>query len=213
MRHASLYIEPFRIRARLPGSPEPDHGPALTPSIATSPGGPLYAQGPGDLTRWMALPWQGDTAFCRSGYDPGYDPYLPTFWAARVPNQVLTEESYNVVMDTSRPREERLAAFNARAHWLRALHGPIADQMTEMVGSFGAMGVVQERPGIAGDPDFPATMLVESLPQARAHSLVKAAALAEQRTAGAEPTDRLTLAGWESSEQLEEFRRVRVRGR
>ena len=61
-------------------------------------GGPLYAQGPGDLTRWMGLPWQADTGFCRSGYTaPGYtyDPYLPTFWPARVPNQVLTEANYS----------------------------------------------------------------------------------------------------------------------
>lgn len=57
-------------------------------------GGPLYFNGPGDLTRWMAVPWQTDTASCRSGYVPEYDPYLPTFWPHRVPNHVLTEILY-----------------------------------------------------------------------------------------------------------------------
>jgi len=78
MRHASMYEAPFRIRHRPPGQPEPDYGPDLTQAIALAPGGPLYAQGPGDISRWMALPWQGDTAFCRSGYEPDYDPYVPT---------------------------------------------------------------------------------------------------------------------------------------
>ena len=213
MRHASMYSEPFRIRTREPGRPREDLGPELTQALVTRPGGPLYGQGPGDLTRWMALPWQGDTAFCRSGYDPEYDPYLPTFWAARVPNQVLTEESYSIVMDETRSREERLAAFNERASWLRALHGHIPEQMMQMVSSFGAMGVVEERPGIIGDPDFPAVMHVETLPQRRSSSLMKAAFLALERERTAEPTDRIARAGWESGEQLEEFRRVRVRER
>jgi hypothetical protein len=39
----------------------------------------------------MAVPWQTDTASCRSGYDLSYDPYVPAFWPARVPNEVLTK--------------------------------------------------------------------------------------------------------------------------
>ena len=101
MRHATLYSKPFRIRHRAAGAPEPDYGSTLTPIKVQYVDGPLYAQGPGDITRWMALPWQGDTAFCRSGYDPDFDPYVPTFWAARVPNQVLTEEDYRKAIDPS----------------------------------------------------------------------------------------------------------------
>ena len=80
MRHQSLFTSPFRIRHAPPGSPAPDLGSTLTQDSALAVGGPLYAQRPGDLTRWMALPWQMDTAFCRSGDDTDYDPYLPTFW-------------------------------------------------------------------------------------------------------------------------------------
>ena len=51
-------------------------------------------QSPGSISRWMAIPWQTDTASCRSGYDTSYDPYVPTFWPARVPNEVMSETAY-----------------------------------------------------------------------------------------------------------------------
>ena len=109
-----MFMAPFRIRHRHPGSPPVDYGDVLTPAVALSPGGPLYAQGAGGLSRWMAVPWQADTASCRSGYDPDYDPYLPTFWPARVPNQILYEPDYQIAIDPTQPPEARLAAFNRR---------------------------------------------------------------------------------------------------
>ena len=90
IRQITLYQSPFRIRHRPATDPEPDYGPTLTPDIADSPTGPTNAQCPGGLSRWMGLPWQADTGFCRSGYPaPGYsyDPFLPTFWPARVPTK------------------------------------------------------------------------------------------------------------------------------
>jgi hypothetical protein len=182
IRHLSMFSAPFRIRHRPAGEPVPDYGPVLTPSLALSLNGPLYAQGPGELTRWMGLPWQADTAFCRSGYSKSYDLYVPTFWPARVPNQVLTEEAYQTVMEKDRSREERLAAYTQRADWVRSLTGSTsAEQMQQMVATFGDMGVVEMRPGIANDPDFPPMMGVESvgaaakqpvLPPARAATAV-----------------------------------------
>src|SRR5262249_7782838 len=53
MRTWTLYSAPFRIRPRAPGQPEPDYGDVLTPDDATSPYGPLFAHGPGDVTRWL----------------------------------------------------------------------------------------------------------------------------------------------------------------
>jgi hypothetical protein len=97
------------------------------------PNGPLAAQVPGGITRWMALPWQTDTASCRSGYLKSYDPYLPTFWPARVPNQVLTRENYEIVMDKERPIGERMAAFAKRAAWIRPLgNKSYTDQTTKL---------------------------------------------------------------------------------
>lgn len=206
MRHLTMYSAPFRIRQRAEDDPEPDYGTNLTQQIALQTGGPLYAQAPGDLSRWMALPWQGDTAFCRAGYDPQYDPYLPTFWPARVPNQILTEEDYNIVMNESLPREERLAAFNNREAWLRNLltGSPSAPEvMLRMIANFGSMGILATRPGIKNDPDFPEVMLVESL--SRQLRLLRAAAPAMKTR----PKTHLEKGGWGSQEQLEEFRRAR----
>ena len=71
----------------------------MTSEIALAEDGPLHASGPGDLTRWMAVPWQTDTSSCLSRYKRDVDGYLPTFWPARVPNDVLDLESYQAVMD------------------------------------------------------------------------------------------------------------------
>ena len=209
MRHTSLFEKPFRFRLRPAGAPEPDYGANLTPALALQPGGPLYDQMPGSISRWMALPWQGDTAFCRSGYPPSFDPYVPSFWPARVPNQVLTEAEYQVVMDRSRPRAERLAAFNNRAAWTRGLTGTVVEAMMKMVAHFADMGVVEAREGIADDPDFPAVIYVELIPEKRIKALKKAAKLL---TAGAPPTP-AQIAGWESEAQMVEFTAVRIRFR
>lgn len=212
MRHASLYSAPFRIRLRPADQPEPDYGPTMTPLLVEKVGGPLYAQPPGGITRWMAIPWQGDTAFCRSGYDPEYDPYLPTFWAARVPNQVLTEADYAKVIDTSLPRAERVAAYNRRASWLRAIQNhQTAEVMMDMIADFGQLGIVEARPGVKDDPDFPEYIYVETL----APGTVKAAAdkAVQLLAAAPQPAGKLERAGWASQEQLEAFRAVRVQKR
>ena len=165
LRHLSLFSSPFRIRHRPPGVPAPTYDGVLTQALALSEDGPVHAQGPGDLTRWMGLPWQADTAYCRSGYSTttySDDPYLPTFWPARVPNQVLTAEAYAVVTDPRRSHQERVSAFTQRSNWVRALKGTVAEQMEQMVATFGQMGVVELRPGLPGDVDFPAVMGVEA---------------------------------------------------
>jgi hypothetical protein len=167
MRHPTMYAAPFRVRHRPEGVRVPDYGSRLTPQVATSVGGPLYAQGPGDLTRWMAVPWQTDTASCRSGYQdlmgygPRYDPYVPTFWPARVPNHVLTTDDYAIVVDPARPMAQRQAAFERRATWLRFLSAPYQQAIDEMVTEFGKLGVVEQRPGPT-DGAFPAVLHVES---------------------------------------------------
>jgi hypothetical protein len=168
MRHGTLYMSPFRVRHRAPDDPEPNYGTQLTQETVLKPGGALYGQGPGTLTRWMAVPWQTDTASCRSGYyagyGPKYDPYVPTFWPARVPNHVLTEDDYAIVVDASQPREKRIQAFGRRAVWLRGLGKDYLGAIDSMISNFGKLGVVEVRPGIAEDPYFPEEILVESRP-------------------------------------------------
>ncbi len=161
VRHATMYSEPYRWRHRAQDDPEPDYGSTLTPQEALSYDGPLYAQSPGSITRWMAIPWQTDTASCRSGYQPQYDPYLPTFWPARVPNQVLSLENYKKVMNARLSRAARLAAYNDRADWDRTLGVGYEHQLETMVKHFDRQGIVEVRPGVPNDPDFPPEMQVE----------------------------------------------------
>ena len=112
----------------------------------------------------MAVPWQTDTASCQSGYDKTYDPLIPTFWAARVPNQVLTEADYTIASDTSLPPEKRLEAFNRRPKWMRVLATNYQIYINQMVAHFGAMGVVEARERPARDKLLPPRILVESVP-------------------------------------------------
>lgn len=164
MRQAGIYSSPFRIKRRKVSVHEADFGPFLTSEAATGLGGPLNAQGPGTLTRWMALPWQADAAFCRSGEDREFDPFLPTFWPATIPNQVLALPDYEKAVNKRLPRKERLAAFSERRQWHRffTTTGGPADIMQQMVNEFDRMGVLEERPGPKNDPDLPERMLVET---------------------------------------------------
>jgi hypothetical protein len=165
IRHTSMFMAPFRLRHRAIGDPEDNYGPTLTPDAVMVVDGPLYGQSPGSISRWMAVPWQGDTASCLSGYNMGferrYDPYVPTFWPARVPNDVLTEHDYRIVMDVARPIGERQAAFERRAYWLRWLSRKYPQGINEMVSEFGKLGVVEARPG-PEDGAFGPVLHVES---------------------------------------------------
>ena len=205
MRHISLYRAPFRIKALPEDQPLPDFGPVLDQRLALAVDGPLYAQPPGGLSRWMALPWQVDAVGCRSGYDADYDPYLPTFWPAGVPDQVLSEADYHVSTDMALPREQRVAAFNRRVYWGRKLRGSFIDQATQLVGDMARVGVIEARPGVENDPDLPAIMMVESV--SGGQSPVAPPAPDLRRGAKRSLSD-IERAGWESQEQCEEFRRI-----
>lgn len=180
MRQIAMYRAPFRLKERPPGAPRPDYGDFLSANVALGDDGPLSQSGPGDVTRWMGVPWQTDTASCRSGYPNSpfpSDPYLPTFWPSRVPNEVLTEEAYSVVVDADQPIETREAAFNTRLSWLRGLDmtAPYIEQITKMISDFGKLGVVERREA-AGDGAFPSVMHVETGMTIEMHPRVAAAA-------------------------------------
>ena len=183
MRLPGMYTGPFRIRRRAQGDPEPDPAPVLSPDgfqnqlYFTTPLS-IFWNGPGTLTRWMAVPWQTDTASCRAGYEAAYDPYIPTFWPTHVPNHVLAESDYKTVMNEKLPREQRLAAFNRRVVWYRILGENYLDQINNMVSHYGDLGVVEHRPGIADDSAFPPAMYVETPPIVAARGSAHAAVTA-----------------------------------
>jgi hypothetical protein len=164
-----LYSAPFRIKRR--GGPEPDWGDQITSSMAARQGGILDGANPGDITRWMALPWQADTSSCLSGYNISFGQYLPTFWPARVPNDVLTEEDYQAVMNSALPEDQRVAAFGPdhRMKWLRGIVYMSTDPTKRTDGrqafiddGWWQVGIVTHRPGPAGSPLFPRDLWVET---------------------------------------------------
>lgn len=162
VRASTIYMAPFRFAHAKDDWIAPTPGYALTSDSITIPNGPLCGQQAGGLTRWMAVPWHTDTASCRSGYDKSYDPYVPSFWPARVPNQVLTLANYKIVMDEGKPLGERLAAFANRASWIDPLGTTsYTDQINNMIRHFDHLGVVEVRDGPLGDANFPGKIEVE----------------------------------------------------
>ena len=161
MRIPQLYDAPFRIRRRQ--GPEPDWGDSLDSEIALAPDGPLSASGPGDLTRWMAVPWQTDSSSCRFAYDHAEGLFLPTFWPARVPNHVLPQSNYETIMRRSAPLPQRQAAFQERELWFERIPVDQVDNIkfiNEFLQVWGTYGIVTERPG-PGDPHFPDRIWVQ----------------------------------------------------
>ena len=64
---ASMYDAPFRVRRR---ARPPTCRSQLTSEAAPGRRGAPVRLRAGDLTRWMACPWQTDTSSCLSGYAP-----------------------------------------------------------------------------------------------------------------------------------------------
>jgi len=161
MRIRALYSSAFRIKRRAAGDPEPEYGEVMNPDIALSPLGPLNGAGPGDLTKWMAVPWQTDTASCLSGYSFfRTSESLPTFWPARVPNDVLRLEDYNILMDRAESNANRLAAFYRRADWFRGFTS--GNDIEQMITDFHRLGIVEEREGPTDLPGVPTRVWVET---------------------------------------------------
>ena len=189
VRHASMYMAPFRLRHRRADETVPLVGNGLTPAAALAFNGPLYGQRAGWITRWMAVPWHTDTASCRSqaSYDRTYNPFVPTFWPARVPNQVLSLEGYNTVMNAGETHEKRVAAFHNRIDWFnQELDAP---QIVKMLAQFGNLSLVEARKGVDGDPQIPPTIYVgDGLPKP---PVVVEAAAALRETPRAEFTEHL----------------------
>ena len=121
MRHAIMYKDdmPFRIKRR--SKAQEDYGIAISNSIVLEEDGPLDGSSPGDLTKWMAVPWQSDTSSCLSSYRTYAGEYLPTFWPARVPNDVLTEDDFHKLSASGTSTNDKFAAFgpSSRKKWLR----------------------------------------------------------------------------------------------
>lgn len=187
MRTSGMYSAAFRLK-HAPEKPLVDtsyYGSTMNSEVLTLSAGPLLGgQVAGGITRWMAVPWQTDTASCRDGYTKSYDPYLPTFWPARVPNNILSEKRYEEAIDIQLEDETRKEAFAYRYTWLDDL--PLdgeapnqTNQINSMTKYFDKLAVVQVRPGTPHDPNFPSEMQVGIIPNEKQDALLLAESMIE----------------------------------
>jgi len=149
MRVRNMWKEPYRLNVLPEGEAiQLDFGDILTPQIAMASDGPCAINGPGSLTRWMGVPWQTDEASCLSGYTVSTYLPLPSFWAARVPNQVLSEDGYLRMQAGNVNTAQRLKHFDYRQDWLRDIEADHLKRLENMVEEWNHLGIItkQEAP-------------------------------------------------------------------
>ncbi len=144
MRVKEMWKKPYRLNVVDEGeATELNFGPLLSPAIALGKNGPLSKSGPGALTRWLGVPWQTDEASCLSGYDVTTYLPLPSFWAARVPNQVLSEDSYVRSIKAGKLNiAQRLKHFDYRQDWLRDLGTVYQKKINLMIAEWHELGII-----------------------------------------------------------------------
>jgi hypothetical protein len=177
LRHPDLYAEPFRIARATDRDPSlvQDLGLLLTPEIAfrgfrdVPPA--VGPQMPGDLTRWMGLPWQCDAFSCQQ-VNFANDFPVASWWPALLPIDVLPEVAYDALMDPALPISQRVTFLEDRVQWSRGVAGTgyhaeasYLDGISRMIALWNRMGFVVERPG-PGDPGpaegWPSRLFVET---------------------------------------------------
>ena len=148
MRLPRLWLAAYRLKV-LPGEgpARQDYGAELTPAICVGPGGPFDGIAAGALTRFMGVPWQTDGTSCNSSADyfPSTFLSMPTFWGARVPDQVLAAASYERAarLDPSKLPVQGQKHFMLRVDWLRDVRGPdYYARLQKMVTDWAGLGMV-----------------------------------------------------------------------
>lgn len=169
MRQKALYqaaagnkgTDAYRIAKGNRESLTQDIGRLLTPEKAfkgtreTPP--PIGPQMPGDLTRWMGIPWQCDAFSCQF-VEFGNDFPNAVWWPALLPIDVLPQAYYNQVMRTDLDDDTRLKFAESRVTWSRGVAGigyhaeaSYSDGLSRMVALWDRMGFVVKRPGPVDD--------------------------------------------------------------
>jgi len=77
----------------------------------------LWQITPGDLTKWMGIPWQSDAGSCQAVFIEKQYP-IPSWWAANLPVHVLPEDSYRKIQDDSILKDTRKNIYANRLAWL-----------------------------------------------------------------------------------------------
>ncbi|MFT5778197.1 MAG: hypothetical protein ACI837_001153 [Crocinitomicaceae bacterium] len=78
----------------------------------------LWKVTPGDLTKWMGIPWQSDAGSCQAVFTNSQYP-VPAWWAANLPVDVLTDESFKKIQDPEILEETKRNIYANRLPWLQ----------------------------------------------------------------------------------------------
>ncbi|MBQ4864745.1 LodA/GoxA family CTQ-dependent oxidase [Pseudoalteromonas sp. MMG013] len=135
---------------------------------------------PGDLTKWMGIPWQSDAASCQAVYTPEDFP-IPAWWAANLPVHIVPLARYNKFKDGKNSDTEtpngfdhkiaqgmteasfdqlRLEQYSQRLDWLHTAdlgfvgyhaEGGYTNGLIQMVTQWKHMGMVMARPVEQGE--------------------------------------------------------------
>ncbi len=139
LRRASIYKEPFRINHAYLDEVEPDNPPF----------------GPGDVTKYGAVPWQADFYDCQTDRDPNnVDPKVG-WWPAQRPDEILTLDKFNQIkqlsaklagLDPNSPefhqkQNQLKQLWRKRDAWTRGFK----DGRVEMVSNWHRLGFVVDR--------------------------------------------------------------------
>jgi hypothetical protein len=148
MRIPLLWEYPYRLKV-LPtnGPARQDYGNTLTPAVCTGANGPFDGVAAGALTRFLGVPWQTDGASCNSAADyfPTTFLSMPTFWGARVPDQVLAVENYRraATLHSTTSALQVQKHLMLRVDWLRDIRGKdYFDRIAAMVSEWWELGMV-----------------------------------------------------------------------
>lgn len=77
----------------------------------------LWKITPGDLTKWMGIPWQSDAGSCQAVFVDKQYP-IPAWWAANLPVHVLPQENYRKLLDPGILDDTKKNIFANREDWL-----------------------------------------------------------------------------------------------
>jgi len=217
LRLSTMWEGAYRLRSLPEGQPvRQDFGAVLKRETALAEDGPHGATGPGSLTRWMGTPWQTDEASCDSGraYTPSLFLSTPSFWGARVPNQVLPFEAFSIATAPDQTALQTQRYFSIRRNWLRDIDSSnYLARIDRMVSRWWQVGLVTMKsppsglgvpdpcfvetgraPGMTnGDPTLKLAWNVLSLRQNDVGGL--AIAIEEAKDAGPKPTPEYPIYG------------------
>ncbi|MDY8138144.1 LodA/GoxA family CTQ-dependent oxidase [Aquimarina sp. 2201CG5-10] len=113
----------------------------------------LWKITPGDLTKWMGIPWQSDAGSCQAVFVEAQYP-IPSWWAANLPVQVLPNENYLKLKDPNILPETKRNIYANRLAWLRTAdtgfvgyhaEGGYLNGLINMVYQWDKIGVVAGR--------------------------------------------------------------------